>query len=58
MMMDSMEKWLGNWVSAQLFGLIVWRDFYDKDGYPKDAPEWVKIREAEVRSLIKNLEGE
>ena len=54
--MDSMEKWLGNWLSAQLFGLLTWREFYDSDGYPKDIPEWALIREIEVRNLIESFE--
>ena len=54
-MMNSEEKWLGNWVSAKLFGLMTWIEFYDADGYSKDL-EWVSIRESETRQLIKVLE--
>jgi len=53
--MNSMEKWLGNWLSTQLFYLLVFRQFYDKDGYPF-TPEWVSIRESETRNLIESFE--
>ena len=55
-LMNSEERWLGYWVSTKLFGLITYNFYYDSDGYPKDTPEWVEIRENEVRNNIKYYE--
>ena len=52
--MKSNDKWIGLWVSAQLYRYMVWDYWVDDDATPKDTPDWILQREKEFYSRIKS----